>query len=380
MKKQTIISAISAISAFVYLTLLSCQAGTSPTAGEVKETTPEKKNFIVYTAPENEVLNTRYRVTVNGENSPVYDVKVASASKDLRQKARQDIPASGNYFETAGMTYFDLHSGSVEVTVTVDEAIKEAYILPEDAGITPQLNGKSLTFTVDHPQNLTVVINGDKVRCLHLFVNGEETDIPDAKDPNVVYFGPGSYRLPAAEIEDGMTVYVAGGSVVRCYVGPHEWYTINPVTKQKNYDKFYMYDLNGKNITFKGRGIVCLNDIPTHSRRAVRVHGENIRMRGVIFRGPSEWAIDVQDSKDVVIDNIKIIGYRAQTDGVDIASSQNVRVENCFIRTFGYPVREQQEKVSTNVTIRNSILWNDGGNELPEAIEANNSIYNIFNQ
>lgn len=335
----------------------------------------DSNNVIIYPAPENEVLNARYKVTADNLEVSVYDIKVASESKENRKKAKEDIANSGNYFEVAGMAYFDLKNGPITVTVSVEEQITEARILPESFKITPEINGNTLSFEVDKPQNLTIEINGESVRSLHLFVNNEETDIPDPNDPNVVYFTPGSYRFPAAEIEDGMTVYIAGGAVVHCYVGPHEWYTINPVTGQKNYDKFYMYDLNGKNITFRGRGIIDQSGIPTHSRRIVHVHGENIKLEGVIFRNPSEWTIDIQDSKDVKIDNIKIIGYRAQTDGIEIKSSHDIQIENCFIRSFGYPVVNNK---STNIESRNSIIWNDGENTIENKVAKNNLIHSVF--
>jgi len=312
------------------------------------------RHVTVYPAPENEVLNTKYKVTADGQEVSVYDIKVASGSEENRIKAREDIATSGNYFDVAGMAYFDLRSGPVTVAVSVEVPIAKARILPESLGITPEIKGETLRFNVDKPQNLTVEINGESVRSLHVFVSAEETDIPDVNDPDVVYFAPGSYRLPAAEIEDGTTVYVAGGAVVHCYIGPHEWYTINPVTKQKNYDKFYMFDLNGKNITFRGRGIIDQGGIPTHSRRIVRIHGEKIKLEGVIFRDPSEWAIDIQNSTDVTIDNVKIIGYRAQTDGIEINSSSGVRIENSFIRSFGHPIVDNQ---STNIVDKNTVIW-----------------------
>jgi len=308
----------------------------------------------IYPAPENEVLNTTYKVTADGQEISVYDIKVASGSEEKRIKAKEDIATSGNYFDVAGMVYFDLKRGPVTVAVSVEVPIAKARILPESVGITPEIAGKTLRFSVDKPQNLTVEINGEAVRSLHVFVNAEETDVPDVNDPDVVYFAPGSYRLPAAEIEDGMTVYVAGGAVVHCYVGPHEWYTINPVTKQKNYDKFYMFDLNGKNITFRGRGIVDQGGIAPHSRRIIRIHGEKIKLEGVIFRDASEWAIDIQNSKDVKIDNVKIIGYRAQTDGFEINSSSDVQIENSFIRSLGCPIVTNK---STNIMDKNTAIW-----------------------
>ncbi len=364
---------ISLAAIVISLLTVSCTPG-HETRQEAEEVTAG--NVIVYPAPANEPLNDRYKVTVDGLESPVYDVKVASASAENRRIADQNIALSGNYFEVAGMTYFDLVQGEATVSVTVNDPVTSVSFLPESSRVI-NIEGNTFSFTVDQPENLTVVVNEDPVRALHIFVNEKETGIPDPKDPDVVYFGPGSYRLPAAELEDGMTVYIAGGSVVRCYVGPHEWYTINPVTQQKNYDKFYMCDLTGKNITVKGRGILCLNDIPTHSRRAIHVKGENISLEGIIIRGASEWAVEICDSKQVNIDRVKIISYRAQTDGINIASSDDIHINNCFIRTFGYPVRTDGS--ISGITGGSSILLNDGNRPLETALTEKNSVYTVYN-
>lgn len=185
-----------------------------------------------------------------------------------------------------------------------------------------------------------ISLDGHPAQELHLFVNEEETDRPDPNDPDVVYFGPGSYRLPAMELKDGMTVYVAGGAVVHAYVGPHEWYTIDPETGRKNYDKFYMYDLNGKNITFRGRGIIDQADVPAYGRRGVRIRGENIRMEGIIFRDPADWTVGIEEASNVRIKNVKILGNRPHAAGVGLLPAQkrqHVRVEDCFIRTAARP-------------------------------------------
>src|ERR1035437_263728 len=88
----------------------------------------------VYPAPENEVLNTAYKITADGQEVSVYDIKVASGSEENRIKAKEDIAASGNYFDVAGMAYFDLKSGPVTVAVSVKAPIAQARILPESLG------------------------------------------------------------------------------------------------------------------------------------------------------------------------------------------------------------------------------------------------------
>jgi hypothetical protein len=298
------------------LLCVSCHSTGNETA---TTTTGEVAKVVTYPAPSNEILNGQYTITADGQDVPVYNIKVANAKNDP------------DTFELAGMAYFDLVEGPAAVLITVKESISHAEVIPSSAGLSSEIDGHTLRLTVNEPQNLTIRINGDTIHTCLLFVNPPETDVPDPTDPDVVYFGPGSYRLPQMELEDGMTVYVAGGAVVHCYVGPHEWYTVNELG-HKNYLKFYTYDLTAKNVTFRGRGIIDQDGIPSYGRRSVHIQGENITLEGVIFRSPSEWTVVVENSKNVRIDNVKLIGHRPCVDGIDVSSSEQVEITNNFFR------------------------------------------------
>jgi hypothetical protein len=324
------------------LPAVSCRQG-QPQAPAGGTAASGAEHIIVYPAPSNEPLNDWYAITADGREVPVYNVKVASATNDP------------DAFELAALSYFDLIKGPVDVEISAKEDIRLAEVFPASAGIVPEINGGVLRARIDNPCNLTFCINGDTIHSCHLFVNPPETDAPDPNDPDVVYFGPGSYRLPQMELEDGMTVYVAGGAVVHCYAGPHEWYTVND-RGYKNYNKFYTYDLRAKNVTFRGRGIIDQDDIPAYGRRSVHIQGENIALEGVIFRSPSEWTVVVEKSKNVRIDNVKLIGHRPCMEGIDVSSSEQVSITNSFIRSplSSIPVRiEGKEEVSAgNVVYR----------------------------
>lgn len=309
-----------------------------------------KERVIVYPAPANEPLHADYRIEVEGESVPVYRMQtpgaaLADGSKLALTDGRRTV--SADVCGPAGFAYFDLRKGPVKVSVSSCRPTVKAHItrmvsgserkesLPVASTAISGGSGSRIEFSVDRPQNMLISFDSDPAHDLHLFVNEEETDRPDPADPDVVYFGPGSYRLPAMELKDGMTVYIAGGAVVHAYVGPHEWYTINPETGRKNYDKFYMYDLNGKNITFRGRGVIDLTDLPANGRRGVRIRGENVRMEGVIFRDPADWTVGIEEASNVRVENVKILGSRPTAAGIGFLPAQkrqSVRVEDCFIR------------------------------------------------
>ena len=73
-----------------------------------------------------------------------------------------------------------------------------------------------------------------------------------------------------------------------------------------------------------------------HTKGNFRLYNcENIEVSDVIFTNSSTWVMSMFNCKNVHIDNVKIVGqWRYNTDGIDIVNSENVFIENSFIRSF----------------------------------------------
>ena len=170
----------------------------------------------VHNAPAGEELSKDYTVQVEGQDVPVYSVKVASADRILRFRAMDDKTHSADYFGNASFAYFDME-GSVTVKVTCSEPIRTAKALPSSYKISPTIDGKTLTFTLKEPKPVTIEVNGSWVGALHLFANPPETNIPKSGDPNVIYYGPGIHEVSHVVVTNNQTVYVAPGAVVAGY-------------------------------------------------------------------------------------------------------------------------------------------------------------------
>ena len=130
----------------------------------------------LYAAPKGEPLSKNYKVLVNGRPLAIYDAKIGAADDRKRFLAVDDLLHSDQYYDTAAFGYFELE-GSATITVTIDKPILEVKVLPSSKKIKTVVKGKSVSFVVNRPQNLTVEINGEFVRSLHLFVNPKSTDI-----------------------------------------------------------------------------------------------------------------------------------------------------------------------------------------------------------
>jgi polygalacturonase len=271
-------------------------------------------------------------------------------------------------------------TGTVNITVTVADKINSAKVLPSSAGITPEINGNSITFRLASPRHLTVEINGEWLRSLHIFANPPETNVPKSGDPNVVYYGPGIHEVSHLSVSDGQTIYVAGGAIVRCVLDSAEKFTVNRSTGLRQYSP--TFDLRGKNITVRGRGIIDASRCTTHARNMISIRNcSDINLEGVILRDASVWTVPIRQSSNVTLKNLKLIGYRANSDGIDICNSTDVLVEDCFIRTLDDLIVIKTDRgrgEARNITARGCVLFNEVAHALSVGAELRENVDNVL--
>jgi hypothetical protein len=356
----------SALSAFAF-SLLGLLPGTLP-AATVK----------VYPAPQGEELSAVYTVQVEGQDTPVYVAKVAPADPQARWKAMDDKQNSADFFEKASFTYFDFE-GTVCIRIACPEAVRSAKVLPSSCGIEPSIDGKTISIQLDKPRHLTVEINDTWAGALHLFGNPPETDAPRPDDPNVIYYGPGIHEVGSLTVLSGKTVYVAGGAIVRGIILPDEPFRISSYSGLKTYAP--TFTLKGEKIVFRGRGIVDGSHCTTHARNMLLVRGQDIRIEGVILRDSSTWTIPIRQSDRVTVQNVKLLGYRANSDGIDICNSRDVAVDGCFIRTLDDLIVVKADKGQgevRNVLAKNCVLWNEVAHALSVGAELRENVDGVL--
>lgn len=336
-------------------------------------------NAKIYAAPDGADLSQRFEIAVDGINVPAYNVKVAPEDESRRWAAMDDKVNSHTYFETAAFAYFDL-KGEVEVAVTVPNSILSVKVLPTSAGINHTISGRTIRFKLTKPEKLTIEVNGRWVSCLHLFANAFESDIPDANDPNVIYYGPGIHRISSSEItSSNRTIYIAGGAIVKAVIDPSENYSINQ-HGLRTYSPTFM--LKGNNIKVKGRGILDASECTTHARELIYTQGQNISVEGIIIKDAPTWTMPIMNTSNITVDNVKILGYRANSDGIDICNSTDVTVKNCFIRTLDDLVIVKTLSGFNNkaerIVVENCILWSEVAHALSVGAEITKDIDNVI--
>ncbi len=360
----------------------------------------------IYPAPPGEPLSSAYKVQVEGRDVPAYQLRVAPEDKNLRIKGVDDKTQNGVNFDEAAFAYFDAE-GSVDVTVTCNCAVTAARFLPASSTGPVKIQGNTIRFTVNAPQNLTLEVNHQVVRTLHIFVNPIETGAPNPQDANVLsfapgthqmadlkvpagktifYFGPGIHNVDNLVVHDGQTVYIAGGAVVKSVIRPGAASvdsTLMGVTS-----KLYTepaFKLMGTNIHFRGRGIV--DGTPSLGKFLLTIQGQDISLEGVVLKNSGSWFMPISNSDRISVTNLKILGYRANSDGIDIYSSRDVTIQGCFVRTVddvivvkskikSGTVATEGDKVK-NVVVRGNRLWNETGSAMKIGTEVGADISSV---
>lgn len=303
----------------------------------------------IYDMPD--ILQSSDRYDIYVENSPLF------VHETLVNHARSFTWITPNTYTSVAS--FDF-LGKVHIKIEIKDGyqVTKASIHPLAYDIDVTITDNIIEFYLEYPANYTIQLNdpipqttpnGSVIQeAIHLFANPiEENPITKEEadqDDSIIYIGPGVWKTDTIPLESGKTVYIAGGALV--------------------YGQFNMYQLS--NVTIRGRGIISGSIYPRveASQRAIPVEmqrSENITIEGIIFLDPAGWVIHAQESKNILIDNIKIITGRPNGDGISIQSCEDVIVKNSFVRSWddSLVVKNVNNASTSNILFTNNILWTD---------------------
>jgi Glycosyl hydrolases family 28 len=271
--------------------------------------------------------------------------------------------------QRGGILSFGLR-GPVELVVKRDKAPKEVVVRPMSAGIKAEIDGDTFRIHLPRPMNLSVEIDGEVNDPLLVFAN-PELPLPDRNDPHVKFFEAGKIH-DAGEIRlrDGETLFLEGGAVVRGEVRA----------------------IGARNVSVSGAGIL---DAGTRTRKTNMLVLRECRdsvIENIILLDPLGWTMHLSASENIRVSNTRVVGWRANSDGLDIEHSSKIRVDGCFWRTNddciaikaiyppgtqgvpfeeminpetlgGHDVPRIEGGLMEDITITNCVLWNDSGGQ-----------------
>lgn len=302
------------------------------------------EEFVNYKMPKDLAPAPEFKLEINGQEVFVYNSR------------------------TAAFAYFSFE-GKVNVKVTFLSPVYDFDIRPKSRNIKGELNRNQIQFSLDKPENLSIEINKNIKRPLFIFANPLETGIPDKTDKNVIFFEGGKIHTPGEVlVKSNQIVYIEGGAIVRGN---------------------FMTD-KGKNIKIIGRGIIDNSLYIKGQHRPIEINEcENVLIDGIIISESKHWSCASFASRNITYNNLKVVSDNDWDDGIDIVGSQNVLVNNCFIRSkddciavkagVNYYTKFNSGFNVDNVIVQNSIMWNGiWGNALEIGFETrSDTIKNI---
>ena len=289
------------------------------------------------------------RIRVNGRDCYVYDTNV----NHTRKWSNDYLPPVSR----TPVTYFDFE-GTVKIQVTVPgREIHTAKVSPLIYGIEAEIDkdNSTVAFVITKPDNYTVTFNESPERAVHIFANSIDTEKYLTEDENVIYIGPGEWDVGTIMLKDGQTLYLAGGAVVHGVVNAE----------------------SAKDITVKGRGIIDGSHLPGWKGKDHHIplkfdHCENVKIEDIIVLNANAWVCQGFDSKNGVIDGVRIISARPNGDGITLQSCENYEIKNCFVRTWDDSlVIKNYDRSSRNITFTNIQIWTDFAQSMEVGYETN---------
>ena len=322
-----------------------------------------------------------YEVRVNGIAADLDTARVSAVPYNRRWPGHQRTED-----QTELINFLSLAMDEpVTFEITPKTPFEKVEIRPAGLGITPQIEGGVIRFTLEKPAYFTVEPYG-RQNALHIFADPMPAYQIDPADENVLYYGPGIHAPGQIELKSGQTLFLDEGAVVYACVSA----------------------IDASNIRILGRGILdnshnkeqilfevtedpevlarheAINNV-TRQFTIQMEYCDNIEIDGITIRDSLVYNIRPVACRNIHIANVKTIGcWRYNSDGFDMHNCKNVLIEDCFLRTFDdcicvkgfdcyyngdiaqavWDAMHRNGKVYDtfrNVRVRNCVLWNDWG-------------------
>lgn len=212
-------------------------------------------------------------------------------------------------------------------------------------------------------------------------------DAAHAKGGGVAYLPPGRYRTGTVVLKDNVCLYLEAGAVLwgsahrEDYLPQHPF--SGPGANHKDYcAEHLVYAHNARNTGIEGPGRIDGNGKHYHGAhrpgwthlepaawRPVRliafVGCANVTLRDVEIVDAPGWTVWPYDCDGVKIQGVRIVNARwgPNTDGLDIDSSRNVFVSDCYLECGDDSIALKSsagllpgERACENITVTNCVL------------------------
>ena len=289
------------------------------------------------------------------KESPLYELKSVD---DIKKSELYSVRIDGTERDVYHTEFFDFvyavkEKEEINVEIEVSKPFEKVVIRPYSSKVNFKTENTKITFSMTGKERAIVELDDALESPLYILI-GEYIPCPEKAD--YVFESGKAYNIGALELTSNQVVYIEEGAVV------------------SGYFKSRMAD----NIKICGNGIVYGGnwhkwDENSGEQLIVPVLGENIEIRGITLLDGGSWHIVPVACKNVLIEDVNILGKVITGDGIDIVGCENVTIRNCFIRAnddcISVKAVEFQDPSGCtdvkNILVENCLFWNaEFGNTL----------------
>jgi len=319
--------------------------------------------LVAWKWPESEPASPDYSLRVNGEPVFVHQARVRVPIWKREGLWSHHFPTPDGPRTAFAVFDFD---GPVEVAIRPARPFTSARFSPiRHAPREHSVKDGEIRFVWDAPAPLTLLLDDDDDRPLHLFASAPEVRVPGPGDPGVLYFGPGEHRVTGLELKDGQTLYLAGGAVVRAFPAPDAKKEYSEKFKIDFYHGSVIRAADASGIRISGRGILDTSGIPHPGLPTVSLERcRDAGVEGIVLRDAANWNITLLDCDRVLVENMRIVSGRLNSDGINACHCRDVAVRNCFVRNHddSFVVKSLDPNAECrDILYENCVAWNDWG-------------------
>ncbi len=245
------------------------------------------------------------------------------------------------------------------------------------------------------PLQLTIEVDGDWLNSVHLFVNPFEVaptggsiippgyitqaTIDSYKSPYI--FQPGEYWINGnIDFRVDSDIYLPDGAILKWVTpfypqlntGPMITLGGNPAAANVNMylhgsgiidgQSAQQYAANNGNGCGYGTELLNVNNLTLTATNKAGVDGVILR-NSCVFNMPLGKVVG-NAANHFVINNVKILGFQGNSDGIDIFTGQYIDITHSFLRTADdlivvYQLNVPSPYPTAHITATNNILWNE---------------------
>lgn len=268
-----------------------------------------------------------------------------------------------NEMTKVGFCIFDIF-GETEICVEFEEEVISAVCRPLSLKTEYRVHQNSVVLRLNEACNLSLEINDDPKTAFFIFANSPEKPFFEGFE-NILRYAKGEHNIDELLIkEDNTLVVIEDGAVLN-----------GRIIAQ-----------NVENLKICGTGIITMKDytrgLPEEMTRCIELCGcKNAVIEDICVFDSCNWSVRLNGCDNSEVKNLKIIGARGNSDGVDICGSRNIRVSGCFIRSFDdcLVLKAFETGDVENVVFENCVLWNDMARPIEVGVELRcDRVRNVF--